>query len=357
MNNNGLPPLRPIGTVGPEVCNVIQLYMAVWDDLTPEEMRVVSAHVRTCADCAHEQRVFARSGQIVANLESSSPSSRVDKAVMQAIAARSKANGKATAKPAQPVPLVTPIKKRKSKARALPLRVGGLVAAAAVMFVGLFAASHYIPMGGPSLPGVVSSSQGGQAVNPATQTLALPAALTWNGFVLYHKQTMMSNNGQKLQVETYQDLASGRMNIETTMGNQLDVVLVGDTHETLGMDMMHHVAQWDASGWTLDGSMFNLNQLRQDLKRGQAVYQGKITFQGQQVYSIKYPDGKLLLLDMDYMPVNVLEPVTGAEKDVPMYDKVQVLPSSNVPKSMWSMNVPQGFKLGKIPAKPVEANG
>jgi hypothetical protein len=357
MKNIGLPSLPPIGTVGLEVCNVIQLYMAVWDDLTPEEARVVSAHMHICADCAHEQRVFLRSSQKVADFEASSPSPRVDQAVMMAIAARSKTTSKMPAKsvkPIQSVPLVTPIKKRKRKARALPLRLGGLVAAAAVMFVGLFAASHYImPAGGPAKPAIVSSQQG---PNASLQTFALPADLTWDGFVLYHSQIMMSSGGQQFKVETYQDLASGRMNIETVMGNDLDVVLVGDAHETLGMDMMHRVAQWDANEWKLDGSMFDLNQLRQQLKNGQAVYEGKTTFQGHSVYRIKYPDNKILLLNMDYMPVNVLVPAAGTQKVEPMYDKVQVLSSSKVPGSMWSMNVPQGFKLGKLPKKPVEVN-
>jgi hypothetical protein len=358
MNNPGLPPLPPIGSVGLDVCNVIQLYMAIWDDLTPEEVRVVSAHVHVCADCAHEQRVFMRSSQKVANLDASSPSPRVDQAVMMAIAARAKTTNKVatkSAKPVQPVPLVTPIKKRTRKSSALPLRLGGLVAAAAVMFVGLFAASHYImPIGGSANP--IVASQPGHVPNASLQTFALPANLTWNGFVLYHSQTMMSDSGQQFKVETYQDLASGRMNIETVMGNDLDVVLVGDAHETLGMDMMHRVAQWDAKGWQLDGSMFDLNQLRQQLKNGQVVYQGKTTFQGQPVYSIKYPDNKILLLNMDYMPVNVLEQSAGAQAAAPMYTKVQVLPSSKVPESTWSMNVPQGFKLGKLPKKPVEVN-
>src|SRR6266700_758926 len=354
MNNIGLPPLPPIGAVGLEVCNVIQLYMAIWDDLTPEEARVVSAHVHICADCAHEQRVFMRSAQRVANLDASSPSPRVDQAVMMAIAARSKTINKVAAKSVQPVPLVTPIKKRNRKSRALPLRLGGLVAAAAVMFVGLFAASHYImPIGGPAQP-IAVSSRSGQVPNASLQTFALPANLTWNGFVLYHSQTMMSSSGQQFKVETYQDLASGRMNIETVMGNKLDVVLVGDAHETLGMDMMKHVAQWDANGWKLDSSMFDLKQLRQQLKNGQAVYDGKVTFQGQSVYRIRYPDNKILLLNMNYMPVNVLEQPAGAQTAVPMYSKVQVLSSSNVPGAMWSMNVPQGFKMGTLPKKLVE---
>jgi hypothetical protein len=354
MNNSGLPTLPPIGAVGLEVCNVIQLYMAVWDDLTPEEVRVVSAHVHICADCASEQRVFSRSAQKVADLDSSSPSPRVDQAVMMAIAARSKTANKVASQSTSPVALVTPIKKRARKSRSLPLRLGGLVAAAAVMFVGLFAASHYImPNGGTFHPAVVSS-QATKVTGASLQTLALPADLSWSGLVLYHRQTMMSSGGEPFKVEVYQDLASGRMNVETVVNNKLDVVQVGDAHEALGMDMMHHVAQWDANGWKVDGSMFDLNQLRQQLKNGQAVYEGKTTFQGQPVYRIRYPDNMILLLGMDYMPVNVLDENAGAHTTTPMFDKLQLLPSSKVPKSMWSMNVPQGFKLGKLPSKPVE---
>ena len=347
MNNSGLPPLPQIGVVGVEVCNVIQLYMAIWDDLKPEEARVVSAHIHICADCAHEERVFARSAQKVASLDASSPSSRVDQAVMMAIAARTKTTSKVAVQSVRPVPLVTPIKKRNRKSGSLPLRLGGLVAAAAVMFVGLFAASHYImPMGGPSQPAKIS--------NRPLQAFALPADLSWSGLVLYHRQTMKSADGDQIKVERYQDLASGRLNVEMVMNNKLDVVLVGDARESLGMDMMNHVAQWDAKGWKVDGSMFDLNQLRLQLKNGQAVYEGKTTFNGQSVYSIRYPDNKILLLDMDYMPVNVLEKTGSATTTAPMYDKVQLLPSSKVPKAMWSMNVPQGFKMGKLPKKPVE---
>jgi hypothetical protein len=169
--------------------------------------------------------------------------------------------------------------------------------------------------------------------------------------VLHHTQTVKSSIGKVYKVSTYHDFATGRMNVETVMDGELDVVLVSDAHEELGMDMMHHVAQWGATQWSVDESMFNLKQLRSDLQTKRAVYDGKAAFHGQDVYRIRYSDGEVLLLDMDYMPVNVLRTVNNSGTSAPVYDTLQWLPLSKVPHDMWDMNVPSGFKMGTLPAK------
>jgi hypothetical protein len=135
------------------------------------------------------------------------------------------------------------------------------------------------------------------------------------------------------------------------MDGKLDVVLVSDTHETLGMDMVHHVAQWGATQWSVDESKFNLALLRSDLQTKQAVYEGEAVFQGQNVYRIRYSDGEVLLLNMNYMPVNVLQTVSSSGESAPVYDTLQWVSSSRMPHGMWDMSVPAGFKLGTLPTK------
>ncbi len=100
------------------------------------------------------------------------------------------------------------------------------------------------------------------------------------------------------------------MNVETTMGTKLDVMAVSDGHQTLVMDMKHNVMQMNANAWLTDDSMFNLNQLNKDLKSHQATYLGKGQYNGQEVYRIRDENGDILLLDMHYKPVNVLQRAT-----------------------------------------------
>jgi hypothetical protein len=58
------------------------------------------------------------------------------------------------------------------------------------------------------------------------------------------------------------------------------------------------------------------------------------------------------LLDMDYMPVNVLQGSASADMAKPMYDSLKLMPASEMPTSMWDMSVPSGFRMGTLPAKP-----
>ncbi len=134
------------------------------------------------------------------------------------------------------------------------------------------------------------------------------------------------------------------------MGNQLDVVVVSDNHKMLGLDMMHHVAQWHADAWGVDDSTFDLATLRGDLQARRAAYLGKGHFGAAEVYRIRCRNGEVLLLDMHYRPVNVLANAPGT--GTPMYDTVKLLPDSQVPGDMWDMNMPSDFHMGKLPAKP-----
>src|SRR2546430_2668869 len=86
--NDDMPPLPGIGEVGPQVCATVQLYLGVMDDLTAEQVAIIQEHVRECADCARVQRVMQGATHVFAGLPGSMPSSRVDEAVMAAIAAR-----------------------------------------------------------------------------------------------------------------------------------------------------------------------------------------------------------------------------------------------------------------------------
>ncbi|QBD81372.1 hypothetical protein EPA93_37520 [Ktedonosporobacter rubrisoli] len=322
MNNTDLPPLPPKGTLGAEVCANVRIYLAVWEDLSPEQKQAANEHVELCTDCAREYAQMRKITRMVASIETSSPSAHVDRAVMEAIKARSgRPQRSRRASPA-------------GKRIAFPL--AGLVAAAVLLFalLSLFSGPLGLPFGG-IFPG------GGQ------QAFALPAKLSWSGYVLHYTQTKMSSDGKAMHINSYHELATGNMHVETKMDNDLDVVLVANPHEALGMDKMHHVAQWDAQAWSPDDSMFNLQDLRSDLQSKRAVYLGTANFQNQEVYRIRVENGLVLLLNKQYQPVNVLE---GSGK--PMYDTVNLMPSSQVPDATWDMKVPANYTMGKLPAKP-----
>jgi hypothetical protein len=322
MKSIDLPPLPSLDASGTDVCSSVSLYLAVWDDLSAEQKQRISAHIASCPDCTAEQRLFERTTRQMAGLAASSPSPRVDQVVLAAISARSRG---------APAP-VTRLSQR--RARRSPRRlITEVVALAAVFMLALLGASQLLT----------------QWVQPQ---FALPNSLSWNGYVLYHTQTERSANGDKMMVKSYYDLGSGSMNVETTMDGKLDVVAVTDSKKVLGMDMMNHVAEWDANEWIADEPTFNLTQLRKDLTTGRAVYLGKSTFNGKPVYRVRNTDGTVLLLDMDYMPVNVLESSATPGTATPMFDTFQVLSTQKVPDSTWDMTVPSGFKLGKMPERP-----
>jgi hypothetical protein len=154
------------------------------------------------------------------------------------------------------------------------------------------------------------------------------------------------------RVESYHDLGSNQMHIETMASGQLDVVVVSDDHTMLGMDMLHHVAQWDADAWAVDDSLFDLAALRHELQTKSAVYLDKENFRGQDVYRIRFKDGLVMLLDMDYMPVNVLQGSASSDMARPMYNSLKLMPASEMPTTMWNMSIPSGFHMGTLPAKP-----
>lgn len=338
MNITNLPPLPPEGARGSDVCAIMRLYLAVWNDLSKEEMLQVSRHIETCASCAREHRILSRATHLVASLDASSPSARVDQAVMAAIAAR---GGKDTSsKQRAPRPLHRSVRRR----RATPLM--GALAAAAVLAIALLASTRFALPYGISIVPPWAPGTPHQAITQ--QSFALPADLSWDSYVLYLHQTKTTTDGEQYSITTYHDMTSGMTNAETVMDNKLDVDVVRDQHDALGMDMMHHVAQWGAQKWSVYVSIFDLDSLRNALKNKQAVYDGTGTFHGQKVYRIRFKNGLILLLDMHYMPVNVLQNSSGR----PLYDTVQWLSPSKVPDSMWDMNVPKGFKMGKLPAKP-----
>jgi len=142
------------------------------------------------------------------------------------------------------------------------------------------------------------------------------------------------------------------MHVETVMPDHLDVIAVGNHHAMLGLDMMHHVAQWGANDWSVDETAFDLAELRSDLDAHRAVYLDQDVFQGHAVYRIRTRNALVLLLDIHYMPVNVLRGAIGPGTGEPIYDSLMLMPPSHVSSSMWNMNVPAGFHMGALPKKP-----
>jgi hypothetical protein len=379
--NNDMPPLPGIGEVGPQVCATVQLYLGVMDDLTAEQVAIIQEHVRGCPACARVQGVMQGATHVFSSLPDSMPSSRVDEAVMAAIAARRKERVQGDAilpgtrrgegdederkgplgrprirrggsgEDERGGPLGRPVEEKgtrvttRREVRDVPRREGrgrvrlrwGAIAAAAMaaaLVLALLAMMHFMPWFG-SPP----------------QAFALPANLSWNGFVIYHSEMRIDAHGASYRVNTYYDPGSGRQHVETVMPGSMDVVAVGDGHSVLGMDMMHHVAHPNANMWSTDESMFNLAEIRSDLKAKRAVFMGKDAFRGQPVYQILCSNGLVLLLDMQYRPVNVL-PGVGSGSAEPVYDTLVLMPPSHVSSQMWDMRVPPGFKMGELPGKP-----
>ena len=328
MNENTeLPPIPVRGDSGPQVCAVIQLYLALLDDLSPEQVQAVSRHLDTCEQCTRELQRMQRATRLVASLPASEPSARIDQAILAAFAAY---HGEQVH---PQMHLSTSPHRVKRWAR---LRFIGQMAAAAVFVLAVLTGIH--------LFGLASPAAGSQ--------LGLPPNLSWSGYVLYHGETHIAADGTPYHIDTYHDLGTGRMHVETAMDNTLDVVAVGDEHATLGKDMMHHVAQWGATAWSVDDSAFDLAQLRYALQTKSAVYLGKSRFHGQDVYRIRYQNGLVLLLDMQYKPVNLLRGVAGPGTGESIYDVFKLMPVSQVSASMWDMHIPAGFHMGTLPQKP-----
>nr|BBH94656.1 hypothetical protein KTA_28550 [Thermogemmatispora argillosa] len=340
----GLPPLPSAHESGPQVCTTIQLYLAVLDDLSFEQAQAVLEHVYDCSSCLQTYRLFNQVNQLLRNLEQTRPSARVDRAVYQAIATRWGASrNTAVAQPEErrqeQAYSVSPARSRLTALRRparrplLRRRLFLLPAVAALLLL------------------VLGASLGVSIFWHPSQAFALPPGLSWRGYVLYHRQTKMSDEGLPYRVETYHNLGTGELHIEATMPGRLDVVLISDGQTVLGLDMMHHVAQWNPSRWNVQDTAFDLEQLRRDLQQGSAHYLGEGDFQGQTVYRIWLPSDYILLLDEHYRPVNLLY-ASGAEQGQPVYESVRLLPEDQVPEHLWEMRPPSGFLPGQLPAEP-----
>lgn len=321
MNSTDLPPIPRAGEYGPQVCNTVRLYLAVLNDLSPEQVNLLFIHVSNCPACAGEFQLLDSVTRLVSGLAATTPSRRVDAAIMALQSTRQK---KQLRKPAH-----------QTSPHGRVAWIAGQVAVAAVLLLALLTATHFISLA-PSAP----------------KAFALPANLSWSNYVLYHSETRVSANGMHYRIDSYHDLGSNNVHIEVIASSQLDVVVVGDEHAMLGKDMLHHVAQWGADAWAVDDSLFDLTELRHELQTKSAVYLDKENFKGQEVYRIRCKDGLVMLLDMDYMPVNVLQGAAGSSTGEPMYDTLKMMPTSEMPSSMWDMSIPTGFQMGTLPPKP-----
>jgi hypothetical protein len=141
------------------------------------------------------------------------------------------------------------------------------------------------------------------------------------------------------------------MHVETIAGDDLDIVAVGHRQELLGKDLVHHIAQWGANAWGVDDSLFDLGQLRADLQTHRAVYLGQETFRGKEVYRIRMRNGLVLLLDRQYLPVNVLSNASGPGTGEPLYETLMMLPATQVPATLWEARIPAGFRVGMLPMR------
>ncbi len=324
MNNTDLPPMPKAGEYGPEVCTTVRLYLAVLDDLPAEQVCVLFKHVSTCAGCAAELRLLTLATYLT-NPADMAPPPQVDQIVLRAIAARSRMR-------------LSDYRQAIGTHRRLRthrlLWLIGQVAAVVILLLTL-SALHFL---------------GGPTATP--RALALPANLSWSGYVLFYRETKTGMNGVHYSVNCYHDLSTGRMHVETMAGSGLDIVAVGDDQILLGEDLIHHIVQWGANAWSVDDSLFNLAQLRSDLQAKRAVYEGMDLFHGQQVYRIRWSNGLVLLLDRHYWPVNVLRDAHGPGTGQPIYELLTWLKVSQVPSTLWEIGVPAGFQLGRLPAGP-----
>lgn len=336
MNNLDFPPFPVPGTSGPQVCEAVRFYLALIDDLPFEQVRILSEHVDGCPACAAEFQRLQKVTRMLAELPASVPSARVDDAILTFLREQQALKPGAGRQLAPEKQLVRkfqgpPARRRTSSTRR---RTGILsLAAAAILLLALAVAF---------LPGLLAPRGGSTA-------FALPSDLTWQGYVLHYTQTKNDTRGHPYQVEVYQDLGTNQMHIESLMPGKFDVVVVTDQQDMLGKDMMHHVAQkGDAvASWAVDGSAFDLGQLRQALAAQHAVYLGQSTFNGQPVYQIRLSNNQILLLNMHYLPVNVLPGSSGTA----LYHTCTLMPTAQVPDATWDMQVPANFRMGQLPAQ------
>ncbi len=344
MSDTQLPPFPPPGAQGPQVCEATRFYMALIDELPFEQVSVLSAHIQGCPACSAEFTMLQHTTQLVASLPASVPSRHVDETIMAAIRQQNTRSsiqlhagiGLQNEGFGTTEPLVRRLPSRRKPHRNRSVALVLTAAAVLLLVLGVLVLRN--------------------AIFPTSNSLAfhLPGSLTWNGYVLHYTQDKTDMQGKNYQVEIYQDLSTNQMHIESSMEGQFDVVVVTDAQNMLGEDMMHHVAQTGqaVSPWTIDGSLFNLALLKQGLTTHSMTYLGRETFAGAQVYMVRTASNAVLLLDKNYMPVNVLQDSTGPGTGTPLYHTFAVMQTSQVSDSMWDMQPPTNFHLGKLPTKP-----
>src|SRR5438270_8280234 len=74
MNSTHLPPLPKEGESGPQVCNTVCLYLAVLDDLTPEQVNPLFKHIEKCLTCSEEFQLMNSATHLIGGLDTTSPS-------------------------------------------------------------------------------------------------------------------------------------------------------------------------------------------------------------------------------------------------------------------------------------------
>jgi hypothetical protein len=319
MKHADLPPLPMGGDFGPSACATVQVYLAVLDDVSPEHAQLVFEHVKSCAECRAELRLLRQVAPLAAAFDECAPPARVDQAVMAAISARGQVPHHVFAH-------------RFIRERRSPWLM--LLAAAAVLVM--------MTMTTFPLRSWLFS---------APRAFALPANLSWSGYVLYHTETLVGMSGVRYHIRCYHDLGTGFMHVETTAANDLDIVAVGAGQELLGEDLVHHLAQWGATTWGVDDSLFDLGHLRADLQAHRALYLGQETFQGQEVYRLRMSNGLVLLLDTHHLPVNVLRNASRSGTGEPLYLTLLMLHATQVPATLWNTRVPAGFQVGMLPMR------
>jgi hypothetical protein len=319
MMNADLPLLPRGGDSGPSACAIVRLYLAVLDDLSPEQARLVFEHLKSCAECRAELRLLRRVAPLATAFDECAPPARVDQVVMAAISAKGQA----------PHHVFT---RHFMRERCSPWLM--LFAAAAVLVVVMMTT---FPLLG--------------ALFSPPRSFALPANLSWSGYVLYHTETVIGTSGVQYHIQCYHDLGTGFMHVETTAGADLDIVAVGHGLELLGKDLIHRIAQWGANTWGVDDSLFDLRQLRADLRAHRAIYLGQETFRGKEVYRLRMRNGLMLLLDKQYLPVNVLRNASGPGTGEPLYETLMMLPATQVPATLWEARIPAGFRVGMLPMR------
>src|SRR5437762_4335364 len=99
VTKQDLPPLSPNDMLSKRraVCAAVRLYLAIWNDLSLGQMRLISNHLRICQSCAHEHELFQKAEKLIVQLPERQPSPGVDRAVLDAIAARSQSSTRTSA--------------------------------------------------------------------------------------------------------------------------------------------------------------------------------------------------------------------------------------------------------------------